>query len=46
MVILQKTFHLVQDVEPPVVQYLSQVGHASHAHLLSWETKSEFTIIT
>lgn len=31
MVVLQETFHLVQDVKPPVIQNLSQVGYSSHA---------------
>lgn len=37
VVILQKVLHLAQDIEPPVVQNLSQIRHTSHAHLLSWK---------
>lgn len=39
MVVLQESSHLGQDVEPPVVQDLSQVGHAAHVHLLSCDRK-------
>lgn len=35
VVVLQEVPHLVQDVEPPVVQDLRQVGHAAHVHPLS-----------
>lgn len=36
VVVLQDSFHLAHDVELPVVQDLSQVGHAAHVHPLSW----------
>lgn len=39
MVVLQETLHLGQDVEPPVVQNLGQVGHAPHADPLRWDRK-------
>lgn len=40
MVVLQQVPHLLQDVEPPVVQDLRQVGHATHVHLLRCDTDS------
>lgn len=43
MVILQESFHLVDYVEPPVVQNLSQVGHVAHVHPVSWDKKSQHT---
>lgn len=46
MVVLQESSHLVEDVEPPVVQDLSEVGHAAHAHLLSCGAKRETTVNT
>lgn len=36
VVVLQDSLHLAHDVELPVVQDLSQVGHAAHVHPLSW----------
>lgn len=40
MVVLQDPLHLAHDVELPVVQNLSQVGHAAHVHPLSWAKDS------
>lgn len=44
VVILQEPFHLVDDVEPPVVQNLGQVGHIAHVHPVSWDRKSQHTL--
>lgn len=42
VVVLQDFLDLSHDVEPPVVQNLSQVGHAAHVHPLSWVKNSGF----
>lgn len=45
VVVLQDSLHLAHDVELPVVQDLSQVGHAAHVHPLSWVTNSVCTLL-
>lgn len=45
MVVLQDSFYLAHDVELPVVQNLSQVGHTTHAHPLSWVKNSGFMLL-
>lgn len=40
VLVLQQVPHLLQDVKPPVVQDLRQVGHAAHVHLLRCNTNS------
>lgn len=44
VVVLQQVPHLGQDVEPPVVQDLRQVGHAAHVHLLRCDTDNMFSL--
>lgn len=44
VVVLQQVPHLGQDVEPPVVQDLRQVGHAAHVHLLRCDTDIMFLL--
>lgn len=45
VVVLQDSFHLAHDVELPVVQNLSQVGHAAHVHPLSWAKDSDLMLL-
>lgn len=44
VVVLQEAPHLVQDVEPPVVQDLRQVGHTAHVHPLSCHKENTIVI--
>lgn len=43
VVVLQETSHLSEDVEPPVVQDLGQVGHAADVDLLGCVEKQRPT---
>lgn len=45
VVVLQESIHLAHDVELPVVQNLSQVGHAAHVHPLSWARDSDVMLL-
>lgn len=45
VVVQQDSFHLAHDVVLPVVQNLSQVGHAAHLHALSWVKNSVFLLL-
>lgn len=45
VVVLQDSFYLAHDVVLPVVQNLSQVGHATHVHPLSWVKNSVFRLL-